>query len=65
MDNYTKEMSQVQLAEIKARLAERPPIRAVAKGSQSPVAEYLTHLRNDQIELVREVERLRAERGSL
>ena len=65
MDNYPEEMSQERLAEIKARLAERPPFRAVAKGGQSPVGEYLTRLRNDQIELVREVERLRAERGSM
>jgi hypothetical protein len=62
MDKFDTEMSHVRLAEIKARLAEPPPVSAVAKTNRdtSPVADYLDLLRNDQFELVREIERLRA-----
>ena len=55
-------MTELRLAEIKARLAERPPISALSNGNadKSPVATYLNRLRDDQIELVAEVERLKA-----
>jgi hypothetical protein len=62
MDYVGKEISQGRLAEIKARLAQPPPVRLITGGGRdkSPIASYLSLLRNDQIDLVREVERLRA-----
>jgi len=58
-------LSQVRLAEIKARLAQRPPISVVARANpdRSPVGSYLIRLRSDQVELVQEVERLWAAMG--
>ena len=63
MDESGREMSQERLAEIRARLAERPPVSAVAASNRdkSPVATYLSVLRNDQIELLREIDRLKAQ----
>jgi len=33
MDNFDAEMSQMRLAEIEARLADRPPMSAVARSN--------------------------------
>ena len=61
-DHPATAMNEIRLAEIKALLAEPPPISAISKGNaeKSPVAAYLTRLRSDQIDLVREIERLQA-----
>jgi hypothetical protein len=64
MEEFDREMSQTRLGEIKERLAAQPPIRAIARGNhdKSPVAHYIDVLRSDQVELVREIERVREAR---
>lgn len=59
------EMTQEQLASIRARLDEPPPplVLAERKGGQTALAEYLARLQADRIALVDEVDRLRAEMG--
>jgi hypothetical protein len=43
-------------------LNEPPPVVSVARNhSKSPVASYLSRLRNDQMDLVEEIIRLKAE----
>ena len=56
-------MSEKQLAAIRARLAEPPPMLALAERNQGPTAltVYLRRLQDDRIALVDEVDRLRAE----
>jgi hypothetical protein len=60
MDHPNREMSEERLAEIKARLSDRSPVTARSNADKSPVATYLDSLRGDQMELVQEVDRLRA-----
>lgn len=56
-------MSEEQLAAIRARLAEPPPLRALPERNQGRTAlsVYLLRLENDRVALVDEVDRLRAE----
>jgi hypothetical protein len=60
-------LSDERLAEIRARLHESPPVIAVAASirEKSPVASYLHLVRNDQLDLVNEVDRLKAELEAL
>lgn len=62
-EHFAEEMSDERLAEITARLAEPPPFVSLtgSKRSRTPVASYISVLRNDQIDLVSEIERLKAE----
>ena len=56
-------MSVERLAEIRARLSEPPPVTLVGSPDRerSPVATYMRQLRNDQSDLLDEVDRLKAE----
>jgi hypothetical protein len=58
-----EEMSDDQLAAIRARLGEPPPLIALAarNNGRTALVEYLAMLRDDRIRLVDEVDRLRAE----
>jgi hypothetical protein len=60
---HPDEMSADQLAAIRARLDEPPPLLALAGRNRGPTAltEYLRRLQEDRVALVEEVERLRAE----
>jgi hypothetical protein len=57
------EMSPDQLAGIRARLNEPPPLLVLAERNRGLTAltEYLRRLQEDRVALVEEVERLRAE----
>jgi hypothetical protein len=62
MSDFTTTMSDERFAEIRERLNEPPPVVSVARNhSKSPVASYLSRLRNDQMDLVEEIIRLKAE----
>lgn len=56
-------MSEEQLAAIRARLAEPPPMLALAERNRGSTAltVYLRRLQDDRIALVDEVDRLRVE----
>lgn len=56
-------MSDEQLQAIRARLDEPPPLIALAARNHgfTPLVEYLALLRDDRIQLLEEVARLRAE----
>ena len=58
-----EEMSPDQLASIRARLEEPPPLLALAERNhgRTALAEYIARLQQDRIALVDEVDRLRAE----
>lgn len=60
-----EEMSEEQLAAIRARLAEPPPLIALAElhPGRTALVEYLGRLKDDRIALVDEIDRLRAESG--
>jgi hypothetical protein len=62
-EHFAEEMSDERLAEITARLAEPPPFVALTgtKRGRTPVASYISVLRSDQIDLVSEIERFKAE----
>jgi hypothetical protein len=57
------EMTSAQLAAIRARLDEPPPVIALAGRKQglTPIVEFIALLREDRIQLVDEIDRLRAE----
>ncbi len=57
------QMSADQLAAIRARLAEPPPLLTLAERNRGLTAltEYLRRLQEDRVALVEEVDRLRAE----
>lgn len=57
------EMTEAQLAAIKARLDEPPPVIALAERNRGTTAlnEYLKSLSDDRIALAQEVARLREE----
>lgn len=63
MDGPFDEMSDEQLAAIRARWDEPPPVIALAGRNRgiTPMVEYLALLREDRIDLVDEIDRLRAE----
>jgi hypothetical protein len=63
MAYFARELSGERLAEIRAQLDQPPPIRAVAASNydKSPVASYLNLLRDNQMDLVNEIDRLKAE----
>ncbi|MHB1710162.1 MAG: hypothetical protein ACYCV7_01995 [Acidimicrobiales bacterium] len=63
MDGPLEEMSDEQLAAIRARLDEPPPVIALAGRNRglTPIVEYLALLREDRVDLVDEIDRLRAE----
>jgi hypothetical protein len=63
MAEFPSGMSDERLAEIRERLDDLPPFIALAGSNQrfTPVASYLRLLRSDQIELVNEIDRLKAE----
>jgi hypothetical protein len=63
MVNFARELSNERLGEIRARLDQPPPVSAISASNQdkSPVANYLNLLRNDLIDLVNEIDRLKAE----
>ena len=58
-----EEMSEEQLASIRARLDEPPPLLALAERTpgRTALVEYLARLTDDRIALVEELDRLRAE----
>ena len=62
-EHFAEEMSDERLAEITARLAESPPFVALtgSKRGSTPVASYISVLRSGEIDLVNEIERLKAE----
>jgi hypothetical protein len=62
-DDHFDGMSDQQLASIRARLDEPPPVIALAGRNQglTPIVAYLTLLREDRIQLVDEIDRLRSE----
>ncbi|HUY65455.1 MAG TPA: hypothetical protein VMV06_01430 [Acidimicrobiales bacterium] len=62
-DDHFDGMSDEQLAAIRARLDEPPPVIALAGRNQglTPIAAYLTLLREDRVQLVDEIDRLRIE----
>ena len=62
-DGLFDRMSDEQLAAIRARLDEPPPVIALAGRNQglTPIAAYLTLLREDRLQLVDEIDRLRLE----
>ncbi len=62
-ESEPEEMSKEQLAAIRARLAEPPPLIALAElhPGRTALVEYLGRLKDDRIALVDELDRLRAE----
>jgi hypothetical protein len=56
-------MSDDRLAEIKVHLAKQAPFIALSSSNpdKSPVASYVRVLRQDQVDLVKEIDRLKAE----
>ena len=63
MVDSIRRLSEERLAEIRARLTQKPPVRAVPANRQGKniVASYLSALCNDQLDLVHEIDRLRLE----
>jgi hypothetical protein len=63
MDDQSDQMTNAQLRAIRARLDEPPPVIALAGRNHglTPIVEYLALLRQDRIQLVDELDRLRAE----
>jgi hypothetical protein len=63
MADFISGMSDDHLAEIKARLAKPAPFAALSSSNpeRSPVAIYVRLLRQDQTDLVKEIDRLKAE----
>jgi hypothetical protein len=61
----SEEMSNEQLAAIRARLEEPPPLIALAERNpgRTALVEYLARLKDDRIALVDEIDRLRLEIG--
>jgi hypothetical protein len=65
-----EELSEEQLAAIRARLEEPPPLIALTERNRGRTAltEYLTRLQDDRVALVDEIDRLREDarqRGEL
>jgi len=63
MPSSFDEMTDEQLTAITARLAEPPPVIALAGRNHgvTPLVEYLALLREDRIKLIEEIDRLKAE----